>query len=241
MRSIFGIPMSGFKRYRSWQPSVRRLFTGLVLIAYLITAVGLPLPAIAGKDCSEPFPCQNHACGCQSAEQCWRHCCCFSPEEKLAWAIANRVAVPAYAEPVRVHGWQTVRLGDQAKAGHKRCANCSEKGKSTVDSTARQPRSQSTIGSQTTSHCRSESCPTCSNGPSAKSDRNPKRSLGVAALRCQGLSTLWVSTGAAPPPPRESAWLLSIPVIDHVSYPDFSAQTLPSIPPDPPPRGAAVV
>ncbi|HJT78443.1 MAG TPA: hypothetical protein VJ739_14665, partial [Gemmataceae bacterium] len=37
-------------------------------------------------------------CGCQSAEQCWRHCCCYTPEEKLAWAHAHGIEPPAYAE-----------------------------------------------------------------------------------------------------------------------------------------------
>lgn len=31
------------------------------------------------------------------ADQCWQGCCCFSHEEKLAWAAEHGIAVPALA------------------------------------------------------------------------------------------------------------------------------------------------
>ena len=31
----------------------------------------IPVPAAVHKDASQPFPCQNHPCGCRTAEQCW--------------------------------------------------------------------------------------------------------------------------------------------------------------------------
>lgn len=46
------------------------------------------------KDQSKPFPCQNRPCGCRSAEQCWKKCCCFNSSQKIAWAKANKVTVP---------------------------------------------------------------------------------------------------------------------------------------------------
>ncbi|MFO0999901.1 MAG: hypothetical protein U0936_06175 [Planctomycetaceae bacterium] len=45
---------------------------------------------------SQPFPCQNRPCGCRSAEQCWKKCCCFTNSQKVAWAKANRVDLPDY-------------------------------------------------------------------------------------------------------------------------------------------------
>ena len=48
------------------------------------------------KDSSEPFPCQHRPCGCRSAEQCWKKCCCFDNNQKIAWAKANNVRVPDY-------------------------------------------------------------------------------------------------------------------------------------------------
>lgn len=60
----------------------------------LVSSVGLPIPTIATKDGSKPFPCLKRACGCQTADDCWKKCCCFTDEEKLAWAHENGVTPP---------------------------------------------------------------------------------------------------------------------------------------------------
>jgi hypothetical protein len=60
----------------------------------------------SGKDLSVPFPCQSRACGCRSAAQCQKKCCCFSRAEKVAWARRQgpRDAVaPSAPPPVRRH------------------------------------------------------------------------------------------------------------------------------------------
>ncbi len=64
----------------------------LMQYALLCTGVTVPLPAlpIGGK----PFPCQHHNCGCNTAEQCWRSCCCMTPEQRLEWARENGVTPP---------------------------------------------------------------------------------------------------------------------------------------------------
>ena len=62
------------------------------LLAYLAATVGLPLPPPPiVKDGGKAFPCQGRACGCQTAEECWRHCCCTTPEERWAWAAEHNV------------------------------------------------------------------------------------------------------------------------------------------------------
>jgi hypothetical protein len=73
------------------------------LLALLcLAAILLPLPIAPvaqidpGKDTSQPFPCQNRPCGCRSAEQCWKKCCCFTNSQKIAWAKANGVELPDY-------------------------------------------------------------------------------------------------------------------------------------------------
>ena len=77
----------------------RRLIAVGAILAYLAAAIGLPLPpAVVIKDGGKPFPCQGHACGCQTAEECWRHCCCHTPEERWAWAEEHNVIPPEYAE-----------------------------------------------------------------------------------------------------------------------------------------------
>jgi len=97
--------MPSSKRNTCRRRFVRKLCAVFALLAYLAVAVGLPLPAVARKDVSQPFPCQDHACGCRSAEECWLHCCCFTPEQRWPWAEAHGVVPPAYAErPTRPAG-----------------------------------------------------------------------------------------------------------------------------------------
>src|SRR5262245_20930658 len=70
----------------------------LAMAGFLAGTIGIPLPQIAtrDKDRSRPYPCMDHACGCASAEQCWRSCCCFTNREKVAWAAKQGVALPPY-------------------------------------------------------------------------------------------------------------------------------------------------
>jgi hypothetical protein len=76
----------------------RRLISLIVLIGILGSFV--PLPAGLGlgvtKDLSKPFPCQYRACGCRSADQCWKQCCCFTNSQKVAWAKAEEIALPDF-------------------------------------------------------------------------------------------------------------------------------------------------
>ena len=82
-----------------WRSFARRVAVAGALLAYLAAAVGLPLPPqVVVKDGGKPFPCQGHLCGCQTAEECWRHCCCYTAAERWAWARANGVQPPDYAE-----------------------------------------------------------------------------------------------------------------------------------------------
>lgn len=76
----------------------RRCLCALLLSAYVVTASGipLPLPNRAGK-LAEAFPCAANACGCASAERCWRSCCCHTLTERIAWARRHGVRPPAFA------------------------------------------------------------------------------------------------------------------------------------------------
>ena len=75
----------------------------VVVAAHLPIRFSSPEPK-NGKDRSTPFPCQDRPCGCRTAEQCKKKCCCFSTEQKLAWAKRNGVTasevvgVPAKCE-----------------------------------------------------------------------------------------------------------------------------------------------
>jgi hypothetical protein len=76
----------------------RRCASGLLLAMYVVTAAGVPLPTgnHATKS-GELFPCMDCPCGCNSAEQCWRSCCCHTLAERMAWAHERGVRPPEYA------------------------------------------------------------------------------------------------------------------------------------------------
>src|SRR5437588_12045766 len=64
---------------RSRQPTYslgHRISAALALVCYLATATGFPLPSFTTRQPGQTFPCQNHSCGCVTAEQCWTNCCC---------------------------------------------------------------------------------------------------------------------------------------------------------------------
>jgi hypothetical protein len=89
------------KRIRKlWPRLVRGLLSLSVLLGVCAMLFPLPVaplpPNSPEKDSSEPFPCQNRPCGCRSAEQCWKKCCCFNNAQKVAWAKANNVKVPEF-------------------------------------------------------------------------------------------------------------------------------------------------
>ncbi len=90
-------PKWGRSRHRAGAWSVAG---GASLLLYLTIAIGVPLPFVApsegvGKSTDQPFPCMHRACGCRSAEQCWRRCCCHSPQERLVWAERRGITIPA--------------------------------------------------------------------------------------------------------------------------------------------------
>ena len=70
----------------------------MVLGSVLFATAPVPIGWKSGtRLSSQPFPCQDRHCGCVTAEQCWTNCCCYGPEEHLAWAAQNGVEPPSYA------------------------------------------------------------------------------------------------------------------------------------------------
>lgn len=89
------------KLNRRFLPKLIRGFIGLSVLlgvcAMLFPLPIAPLPQnLPEKDSSEPFPCQSRPCGCRSADQCWKKCCCFNNAQKVAWAKANNVKIPDF-------------------------------------------------------------------------------------------------------------------------------------------------
>ena len=83
----------------SSHPAGRRGVAAATLLAMLVCQLPAPLAlptAANGKDRSELYPCRDRPCGCGSAAQCWTGCCCFTNAQKVAWAEANGVTLPAF-------------------------------------------------------------------------------------------------------------------------------------------------
>jgi hypothetical protein len=190
--------------------TVRRLTAALLAVAYLVSVIGLPLPAGAARPGGGAFPCQGHACGCLSAEECWHHCCCFSPAEQLAWARANGVQPPADAQCLQAdQGWNTRPQREREEAAHcgEGCGGACCKAKK-------------------------EHASCCEEATSKPAGRS--WTIGVLRLRCHGLTTLWALTGAALPPPAPA--LSDLACCEAVPAFSLHPPQRPSTPESPPPR-----
>jgi hypothetical protein len=86
------------RRQIPWSIIRRRLTAGVALVSQFVAICGVPFPAVASKNAGPAYPCQELACGCESAEECWKGCCCLTPEQRWAWARKHNVEPPEYAE-----------------------------------------------------------------------------------------------------------------------------------------------
>jgi hypothetical protein len=217
------------RRNISWRRFPHQTIACAALVGYLATAIGFPLPRLPQKDHTQPFPCQDHPCGCQTAEQCWRHCCCFSPEERFAWAVAHHVEPPSYAERPAASGWRTARLRDGVV-----CTHCGDRRACQASSA---PAQKSCCAKQKdVEACRGQESPQSANGAKPGMPARVPWVLGVMAMGCQGGTNLWVSAGAVLPPPIPLIWSESLLPAGWLCLRNTSPVFLPLIPPDPPPR-----
>jgi hypothetical protein len=213
---------------RLWhlRPFGHRLCAGTTLVVYAAVALGFPVPVHPVKDHSQPFPCQDHPCGCHTAEECWSHCCCFTPEERWAWAREHGVEPPAYAErphkpeatTTPANGWHTPRVRALTSDG---CTHCTE------------PAAASRC-------CENQSCCQAEQHASRSAQKDPPRAprwtSGLSAFACHGQGTMWVSTGAVTPPPTCTTWHAELACTGRLGCVDIVSSRLSSPPAEPPPR-----
>jgi hypothetical protein len=223
-------------RRNSWQSLARRICACVALVCYLATAVGFPLPKLSHKHSIQPFPCQDHPCGCQTAEQCWQHCCCFSPEQRLAWAEAHDVEPPSYAERPTAQGWHSARVRDRTGTGAEAsaCTHCATH--QTGQACSAPARKSCCDNRQDVVSCCSEKPGRPTEGTRPKRPARSHWMLGLSGLRCQGLTSLWVSVGAVLPPPVPPERTDSSLPPAWLSHRNDSPLPQMLIPPDPPPR-----
>jgi hypothetical protein len=168
----------GFVSHRAIRrPLRRRLISATLAAMYLVTAAGVPLPAghVAHKS-GELYPCSDCECGCASAEQCWRSCCCHSLAERMAWARVHGVRPPEYAiaEARRARidlAWLVEPTGTGSKS---LCC-------------ARQLMADSPTCCQTKRACCSD------HHDQQPSESKSNHVIGWKALNCQGHSINWLA------------------------------------------------
>jgi hypothetical protein len=205
------------RAHNCWQ---RRLVVVVALAGYLVATIGVPLPAYVNKDHGTPFPCQHHACGCATARQCWESCCCYSPQEKLAWATANHVEPPtrliAEVEAAAAHPSHDCDAHAPKPAGR-----CCSAAKAAVAVAAHHEH-----GDQEESGC--EHC----------GQQAPQVTLVIGALarQCRGLADLWIASGAALPPPATIDWQFQWTLVERVAPDERPVPQGDLAPPVPPPR-----
>jgi hypothetical protein len=205
-------------------------------IAYSILALGIPIPIPAVKTSAGPFPCMNHRCGCQSAEECWRNCCCMTLEERLIWARENHVRPPDYAlAEARAAGIQWAMnwpSGDNQQ--NSREIACAEPQQ--AHSTCQELPGKC--------HCcgpKVNACPCCACEHSTDQkltceERHSNSVILIEALKCHGVGENWQGLAISLPPPQAVQFnFVGGPVgSTNLTSPQFSSV---SFPPDvPPPR-----
>ncbi len=185
----------------------------MLVVSYCAGFLPLPLSKPPGKD-GRPFPCQNRPCGCQSAAQCWKSCCCFNNAQKLAWAKANGVTPPAF---VIAAARQEQRKSCCAKTKASCCSAaksscCSttkvcqkddgKPGKQSDASTKNAPR-QIVIGSYA-DRCKGGGSAICSIPVAIVSFATRKRFTAPQSRWCKPTSVVAAGRGSEPPepPPR---------------------------------------
>jgi hypothetical protein len=172
---------------------VRRLICSALALAYIVTAAGVPLPLTARPaKTGEAYPCAGGACGCRSAQQCWRSCCCHTLAERLDWARQHGVRPPDDAIAAAVRSGLDVAWLQNPLKSKNLCAKtcCASKANSTARccqtvASKKQPKTSKGGG-----------CAHCATTPAAPSDNNGDNQFVVwRAMKCHGNSLNWLAAG----------------------------------------------
>lgn len=175
--------------------SSRRVIAIITLFALLLSVLPLSIPSTRSheidpnqKDQSQPFPCMNRPCGCNTAAQCWKECCCFNKQEKLAWARKNGVTPPSFLtddlEP------QSFASNSQLKSSIKKKSCCLSKNENEFRVIKTIPEDKSLCGV-------SRSCCTPKLKKRSDKTRNTKKKakdvIGFFVQKCRGNGNDWTT------------------------------------------------
>ncbi|QDU64600.1 hypothetical protein Pan216_54900 [Planctomycetes bacterium Pan216] len=204
----------------------------------------MPLPAITNGTAAIPYPCQYRRCGCSSSGQCWAgDCCCYSIEEKIAWAKANDVAVPAIALEAarrsnreRRPAAKSIVVAGKAPSAPRSCCASHAPKPATVELDSATPASSCCCKAKKAAPkpvAPSNSCPSCT--------RHREKSLTrlvatLEAAKCQGFSGDVLGLIVVDVPPTTAGQSLGNAPSDLILPRDLAASLMAVRPPTPPPR-----
>lgn len=196
-----------FLKRKTWHRAARGLVSLTVLLGVCAMMFPLPIspPAVETqeKDDSEPFPCQDRPCGCQSASQCWKKCCCFTNTQKLAWAKSRGVRVPEYVKlaaqreadserelcslpkPESDRGLMLAAGSDNKTGSHDRISTKSVKSPTCIHCRPSGSRDAASPGNSAIADNKADSQHSDATKPVRKS-RSRKWLLAVSAAKCHG-------------------------------------------------------
>ncbi len=181
----------------------RKAVALLVLCGVLFATVPIPIgwkpKSMAGSD---PFPCQDCNCGCLTAEQCWTSCCCYTPEERSAWAIEHGVEPPSYAVLVSESALvsKTERLVSKSKAseavacGSGMCEHATRREHATGNCIAVTKANSKACSAPRQPTCKKCKKPSDANAALLAATHGQDGSesvvvLSISAMKCRGLSS----------------------------------------------------
>ena len=229
-----------------------RVTAWLAIAGYALLASGLPLPLgmltprgdaladtrLAAKDRSRPFPCMDKPCGCATAEQCFKNCCCHTPAERLAWAKAHSV------EPAVLAALEKRLAADAAGAkpagsccaakATKKPACCSGRGVPPRN-LADEPDVCADYQSLAAEPAGDDSEPGSPDEPTQSPPRMRTVTL-QAMLACGGILTQWLAVGGSLPPLKVEAARPLPPLVDRIVLADDHPGSVLHAPDAPPPR-----
>jgi len=202
---------------------VERLLVIAALVGFLGGTIGVPvvLTNRGTKDRSQPYPCMDHACGCRSAEACWRSCCCFTNGQKLAWAAENGVKPPEYVFAAAAKEKPATAVARCCESHGKTC--CEQK-----MSCCEHEDESSHVQAEVVHQEREEV--ELSDGWSIEFVS------AIEARKCQGQAELWLALGAVAPAPAKVELNLEALAVGSVENVCPSLVSVAISPDAPPPR-----
>jgi hypothetical protein len=185
---------------------LRRAFVWAATAWFAIVTSGGPLPAgMPGDKIGAPFPCQSHACGCRSAAASWADCCCFTPEQKVAWARANGVTPPAGTPTFDPDAKKSAPEENAPPAKRSCCA------KQATAPAVGIPSKRSCCDAKKADCCEAK-LPERQDEEAGEAEDAPRGVVLLEAMKCRGVASSWTGTGQPFVPAPAIEWTPEISV-----------------------------